>query len=78
MQTPRSSFYYKPNKSSARESDLADKINEIALQFPSYGGVRVTAALRREEGHDFSSFNDCFNNKSKIIAKRKELLYQQW
>jgi putative transposase len=49
MQTPRSSFYYKPNKSIVCESDLADKINEIALEFPSYGYRRVAAALARED-----------------------------
>ncbi len=49
MQTPRSSFYYKPAGNRASDTDLADKINEIALEFPSYGYRRVTAALRRED-----------------------------
>ena len=49
MQTPRSSFYYKPNRISACEPDLADKINEIALEFPSYGYRGVTASLRRQD-----------------------------
>jgi len=46
MQTPRSSFYYKPMGNKISDTDLADKINEIALEFPFYGYRRITAALR--------------------------------
>jgi len=49
MQTPRSSFYYKSVGRRTSDTDLADRINEIALEFPSYGYRRVTAALRRED-----------------------------
>ena len=49
MKTSRSSFYYKPNNNSICDTDLADKINEIALKFPSYGYRRITAALARED-----------------------------
>ena len=49
MQTPRSSFYYKPAGNNGYDANLADKINEIALEFPSYGYRRVTAALARED-----------------------------
>ena len=49
MKTPRSSFYYKPAGNRISDTDLADKINEIALEFPSYGYRRVTAALVRED-----------------------------
>ena len=49
MQTPRSSFYYKSAGNRISDTDLADKINEIALEFPSYGYRRITAALRRED-----------------------------
>ena len=49
MQTPRSSFYYKPAGNRAYDTDLADRINEIALEFPSYGYRKVTAALRKED-----------------------------
>lgn len=49
METPRSSFYYKPAGNNGYDANLADKINEIALEFPSYGYRRVTAALRRED-----------------------------
>ena len=48
MKTPRSSFYYKPKTDKVSETDLADKINAVALEFPSYGYRRVTAALRKE------------------------------
>ena len=46
MQIPRSSFCYKPAGNNDYDANLADGINEIALEFPSYGCVRVTAALR--------------------------------
>lgn len=49
METPRSYFYYKPAGNNSYDANLADRINEIALQFPSYGYRRVTAALRRED-----------------------------
>ena len=49
MQTPRSSFYYKPAGNNGYDANIADKINEIALEFPSYGYRRVTAALARED-----------------------------
>ena len=49
MQTPRSSFYYKPTGNKVSDTDLADKINEIALEFSSYGYRRITAALRRDD-----------------------------
>ena len=49
MQTPRSSFYYKPAGNRVSDTDLADKINEIALEFPSYGYRRITATLARED-----------------------------
>ncbi|MCX6383177.1 MAG: IS3 family transposase [Actinobacteria bacterium] len=49
MQTPRSSFYYKPMGNKISDTDLADKINEIALEFPFYGYRRITAALRGED-----------------------------
>ena len=49
MQTPRSSFYYKPTSDRVSETDLADKINAVALEFPFYGYRRITAALRRDD-----------------------------
>lgn len=49
MKTPRSSFYYKPQADRVSETDLADKINAIALEFPFYGYRRITAALRAQD-----------------------------
>ena len=49
MQTPRSSFYYKPTTDKVSDTDLADKINAVALEFPFYGYRRITAALRRDD-----------------------------
>lgn len=49
MKISRSSYYYKPNKNILCDMELEDKINELALEFPSYGYRRITAALRRED-----------------------------
>ncbi|MCL5771267.1 MAG: IS3 family transposase [Actinobacteria bacterium] len=49
MKTPRSSFYYKSRLNKVSDTDLADKINEIATRFPFYGYRRVTAALRAQD-----------------------------
>jgi len=42
----RSTYYYKP-KGRPSDTDLADRIEEIALEYPSYGYRRITAELRR-------------------------------
>jgi len=44
----RSAYYYKP-KGEHLDMDLAEKIEEIALDFPSYGYRRITAALHRKD-----------------------------
>ena len=49
MKTPRSSFYYKSTTERVSDTDLADKINEVALEFPYYGYRRITAALRAQD-----------------------------
>jgi len=49
MKTPRSSFYYKSTTDKVSDTDLADKINAVALEFPFYGYRRITAALRRDD-----------------------------
>jgi len=49
MKTPRSSFYYKSQANIVSDTDLADKINAVALEFPFYGYRRITAALRKED-----------------------------
>ncbi len=42
MGISRSTYYYKP-KDKPSDMDLAEKIEEIALDFPSYGYRRITA-----------------------------------
>jgi transposase InsO family protein len=44
---PRSTYYYKPKKNPP-DMELAEKIEEIALDFPSYGYRRITAELHRQ------------------------------
>lgn len=48
MGIKRSTYYYKPKCSRTSEADLTDRIEEIALQYPSYGYRRITAELRRK------------------------------
>ena len=50
MEIPESTFYYKPKDDLAKvkhDADIADAIEKVAEEFPSYGYRRVTAALRR-------------------------------
>jgi putative transposase len=50
MGISRSTYYYRPKKNMAkkkRDADIADAIEDIAEEFPSYGYRRITAALRR-------------------------------
>ena len=47
MGISRSAYYYKPKKKSQFNLFLADKINDIAVMFPSYGYRRITAELKR-------------------------------
>jgi transposase InsO family protein len=46
---PRSTYYYKPKGGKPSDMDLAERIEEIALDFPSYGYRRITAALHRKD-----------------------------
>jgi len=51
MEIPRSTYYYKPKggfEKKKRDVDIADAIEAIAYDFPSYGYRRITAALRRQ------------------------------
>ena len=48
MGISRSTYYYKP-KGRPSDMDLAEAIEEIALDFPSYGYRRITAQLHRQE-----------------------------
>ena len=47
MGIPKSTYYYKPRKNPP-DMELAEKIEEIALDFPSYGYRRITAELHRQ------------------------------
>lgn len=44
-----STYYYKPKRPKPSDMDLAEKIEKIALDFPSYGYRRITAALHRDK-----------------------------
>lgn len=51
MELSRSTYYYKLKGNLAKQkydADIADAIEKIAYDFPSYGYRRVTAALRRQ------------------------------
>jgi len=44
----RSTYYYKPRGKKPPDIDLAEAIEKIALDFPSYGYRRITAELNRQ------------------------------
>lgn len=44
----RSTYYYKPKGKKHSDMDLAEAIENIALDFPSYGYRRITAELKRQ------------------------------
>ena len=48
MGISRSTYYYKP-KGKPSDTDLAEVIEDIALNFPSYGYRRITAELHRQK-----------------------------
>lgn len=51
MELSRSTYYYKPKgnlEKKKHDADIADAIEKIAYDFPSYGYRRVTAALKRQ------------------------------
>lgn len=50
MEISRSTYYYKPKtklEKQKHDADIADAIEDICFNFPSYGYRRVTAALKR-------------------------------
>jgi len=52
MEIPSSTYYYKPKGNldkKKRDADIADAIEAIATDFPSYGYRRIAAALRRKK-----------------------------
>ena len=46
MGIARSTYYYKPKKQPP-DMELVERIEKIALDFPSYGYRRITAELHR-------------------------------
>jgi len=44
----RSTYYYKPKGNRPSDTVLADRIERIALEYPSYGYRRITAELKRQ------------------------------
>jgi len=59
----RSKHYYKSKKDAGKDSFILDKIKAIALDFPSYGYRRITAALRR---------GDMIVNHKKVLRIMRE------
>jgi hypothetical protein len=45
-----STYYYKPKGCKPSDMNLAEAIEEIALNYPSYGYRRITAQLKRQGG----------------------------
>ena len=45
----RSTYYYKPKGNRPSDIDLTDRIEEIAMEYPSYGYRRITAELHRQK-----------------------------
>ena len=59
----RASFYRSGPDRQPRpdpDMDLRDAIQRVALEWPSYGRPRITAALRREGSSIPNGFTDCF------------------
>ncbi len=48
MGIARSTYYYKPKGKNPPDMELAAKIEQIALDYPSYGYRRITAELHRQ------------------------------
>ena len=49
MGIARSTYYYKPKGKKPPDIELAEMIEQIALDFPSYGYRRITAELHRRK-----------------------------
>jgi putative transposase len=67
MGISRSAYYYRPKKNlkkAKRDADIADAIEEVATEFPSYGYRRITAALKRR---------DMAVNHKKVLKMMKEM-----
>lgn len=48
MGISRSTYYYKPKGKKPPDMELAERIEKIALDYPSYGYRRITAELHRQ------------------------------
>ena len=48
MGISRSTYYYNPKGKKPPDIDLAERIEKIALDYPSYGYRRITAQLHRQ------------------------------
>jgi putative transposase len=46
---PRPTYYYKPKGKRPPDIELAERIEKIALDYPSYGYRRITAELKRQK-----------------------------
>ena len=67
MGISKSAYYYKPKDRSKFNLYLAERINDIATEFPSYGYRRITAQLKRD--------GFCVNHKRILrIMKSQNLL----
>jgi len=45
----RPTYYYSPKGKRSSDADIADRIEEIAMEYPSYGYRRITAELHRQD-----------------------------
>ena len=49
MGIKRPTYYYSPKGKRPSDADIAEKIEEIAMEYPSYGYRRITAELHRQD-----------------------------
>ncbi len=49
MGIKRPTYYYKPKDERPSDADLTDRIEEVAMEYPSYGYRRITAELHRQD-----------------------------
>ena len=72
MGISKSAYYYKPKDRSKFNLYLADRINVIATEFPSYGYRRITAALKRDGFHvNHKRILAIMKNQNLLVSPRK-------
>ena len=49
MDIKRSAYYYSPKENRSSNMTLSDRIEEVAMEYPSYGYRRITAELHRQD-----------------------------